>query len=185
MGIVSVGTAQGAGVRPQDRAHHPAVGHLQDVRAKYFLRGAVISTEDADFGLLLAPGSRFAHFPLHAKQVETRKAPSKTHIPLRELDAELVMEGPQDGEGLFQIQEGGRRGASGRAAALEVPSLSSATDDARTRRRVIQTQGGFQRLSDGVGIWMQTQLIALRNQSRQSKIVIPEIKSVVIRAARI
>lgn len=185
MGIVPVGTAQGAGISPQDRAHDPAVRSLQDVRAVHLLRRPVISAEDADFGLLLASGSGFAHLSLHAEQVETREAPTEAHFSLR-LDAELVLEGAQDRETLLQVQDGGRRGAPGRAAAVHVSALSNAARDyARTRRGIIQTQSRFQGLGDGVWVLGHAELIILRNQRRQSEIVVPEIKRVVIRAARV
>lgn len=186
MGIVPVGTAKGAGISPQNRAHNPAVRSLQDVGAVHLLGRSVISAEDADFGLLFAPGSGFAHLPLHTEQIEPREASTKAHLPLRQLDAELVLEGAQYWETLFQVQDGGRRGAPGRAAAVQVPALSNAARDyARTRRGIVQAQGRFQGLGDGVGILGHAELIILRNQRRQPEIVVPEIKSIVIWAARI
>lgn len=183
MSIVPVGTAKGTGVSPQNRAHNPAVRSLQDVRAVHLLRRTVISAEDADFGLLLAPGSGFAHLPLHAEQIEPREAPTKAHLSLR---LELVLEGAQYRETLLQVQDGGRRGAPGRAAAVHVPALSNAARDyARTRRGIVQAQGRFQGLGDGVGVLGHAELIILRNQRRQPEIVVPEIKSIVIWAARI
>lgn len=186
MGIVPIGTAKGAGISPQNRAHDPAVRGLQDVGAVHLLWRSVISAEDADFGLLFAPGSGFAHLPLHAEQVEPREAATKTHLPLGQLDAELVLEGAQYREALFQVQDGGRRGAPGRAAAVQVPAVSNAARDyARTRRRIVQAQGRFQGLGDGVGVLGHAELIILRDQRRQPEIVVPEIKSIVIWAARV
>lgn len=186
MRIVPVGTAQGTGVSPQNRAHDPAVRSLQDVRAVHLLGRAVISAEDADFGLLLAPGGGFAHLPLHAEQVEPGEAPAEARIPLRQLHAELVLEGAEYREPLLQLQDGGRRGAPGRAAAVQVTALPNAARDyARTRRGIVQAQGGFKGLGDGVGVLGHAQLVVLRDQRRQPKIVVPEIKSIVIRAARI
>lgn len=185
MGIVPVGTAKGTGISPQNRAHNPAVRSLQDVRAVHLLRRSVISAEDADFGLLLAPGSGFAHLSLHTEQIEPREASTKAHLSLR-LDAELVLEGAQYRETLLQVQDGGRWGAPGRTAAVHVPALSNAARDyARTRRGIVQAQGRFQGLGDGVGILGHAELIILRNQRRQPEIVVPEIKSIVIWAARI
>lgn len=185
MGIVPVGTAKGAGISPQNRTHDPAVRSLQDVGAIHLLGGSVISAEDADFGLLLAPGSGFAHLPLHAEQIEPREAPTKAHLSLR-LDAELVLEGAQYRETLLQVQDGGRRGAPGRAAAVHVPALSNAARDyARTRRGIVQAEGRFQGLGDGVWVLGHAELVIIRNQGRQSEIVVPEIKSVIIRAARV
>lgn len=185
MGIVPVGTAQGTSVSPQDRAHDPPVRSLQDVRAVHLLGSSVISAEDADFGLLLASRSGFAHLPLHAEQIEPREAPPEAHLSLR-LDAELVLEGAQYRETLLQVQDGGRRGAPGRAAAVHVPALSNAARDyARTRRGIVQAQGRFQGLGDGVGVLGHAELIILRNQRRQPEIVVPEIKSIVIWAARV
>lgn len=186
MGIVPVGTAKGAGVSSQNRAHNPAVRSLQDVGAVHLLRSSVISAEDADFGLLLAPGGGFAHLPLHAEQIEPGEAPPEAHLSLRQLDAELVLEGAQYRETLLQVQDGGRRGAPGRAAAVQVPALSNAARDyARTRRGIVQAQGRFQGLGDGVGVLGHAELIILRNQRRQPEIVVPEIKSIVIWAARV
>lgn len=183
MGIVPVGAAQGTGISPQDGTHHPAVRSLQDVRAVHLLRRAVVSAEDADFGLLLAPGSGFAHLPLHAEQIESREAPAKGHLSLR---LELVLEGAQNRETLLQVQDGGWRGAPGRAAAVHVPALPNAARDyARTRRGIVQAQGRFQRLGDGVGVLGHAELIILRDQRSQPEIVVPEIKSIVIWAARI
>lgn len=185
MGIVPVGTAKRAGVSPQNRAHNPAVRSLQDVRAVHLLRRSVISAEDADFGLLLAPGSGFAHLPLHAEQIEPRE-PSEAHLSLRQLDAELVLERAQYRETLFQVKDGGWRGAPGRAAAVQVPALSNAACDyARTRRGIVQAQGRFQGLGDGVWVLGHAEFIIFRNQRRQPEIVVPEIKSIVIWAARI
>lgn len=186
MGIVPVGTAQGTGISPQNRAHNPSVRGLQDVGAVHLLGRSVISAEDADFGLLLAPGSGFAHLPLHAEQIKPGEAPTEAHFALGQLDAELVLEGAQYREALFQVQDGGRRGAPGRAAAVQVPAFPNAARDyARTRRGIIQAQGRLQWLGDGVGILRHAELIILRNQSRQPQIVIPEIESIVIGAARI
>lgn len=185
MGIVPVGTAEGTSISPQNRAHNPAVRSLQDVRAVHLLRRTVISAEDADFGLLFAPGRGFAHLPLHAEQIEPREAPPKAHLSLR-LDAELVLEGAQNRETLLQVQDGGRRRAPGRAAAVHVPALPNAARDyARTRRGIVQAQGRFQGLGDGVGVLGHAELIILRDQRRQPEIVVPEIKSIVIWAARI
>lgn len=154
--------------------------------AVHLLGRSVVSAEDADFGLLLAPGSGFSHLPLHAEQVETREAAAKAHLSLRQLDTELVLERAQYRETLFQVQDGGRRRAPRRAATLQVPALSNAARDyARTRRGIVQTQGRFQGLSDGVGVLGHAELIILRNQRRQPEIVVPEIKSIVIWAARI
>lgn len=186
MGIVPVGTAQGTGISPQNRAHNPSVRGLQDVGAVHLLWRTVISAEDADFGLLLAPGSGFAHLPLHAEQIEPGEAPTEAHFALRQLDAELVLEGAQYRETLFQVQDGGRWGTPGRAATVQVPAFPNAARDyARTRRGIIQAQGRLQWLGDGVGILRHAELIILRNQSRQPQIVIPEIESIVIGAARI
>lgn len=192
MGIVPVGTAQGAGISPQNRAHHPAVRGLQDVGAVHLLRRSVIPAEDADFGLLLAPGRGFAaHLPLHAEQIKPREAPTETchHLPLRrQLDAaELALEGAQYRETLLQVQDGGRRGAPGRAAAVQVPAVSNhaARDYARTRRGIVQAQGRLQGLGDRVGVLGHAQLVVLRDQRRQPQIVVPEIESVVIWAARV
>lgn len=185
MGIVPVGTAEGTGISPENRAHDPAVRSLQDVRAVHLLGRSVISAEDADFGLLLAPGSGFAHLPLHAEQIEAREAPAKAHLSLR-LDAELALEGAQYRETLLQVQDGGRRGTPGRAAAVHVPALSSAARDyARTGRRIVQAQRRLQGLGDGVGVLGHAELVILRNQRRQPEIVVPEIKSIVIWVARI
>lgn len=60
-----------------------------------------------------------------------------------------------------------------------------ARDYARTRRGIVQAQGGFQGLGDGVGVLGHVELVVLRNQRRQPEIVVPEIKSIVIWAARI
>lgn len=186
MGIVPVGTAQGAGVSPQNRAHHPPIRGLQDVGAVHLLWCSVISAEDADFGLLLAPGGGFTHLPLHAEQVEPGEAPAETHLSLRQLHPELAVEGAQYGETLLQVQDGGRRGASRRAAAVQVPVFSNSSRDyARTRRGVIQTQRGFQGLCDGVGILRHAELIILRHQRGEPEIVVPKIKSVVVGVARV
>lgn len=139
MGIVPVGTAQGASISPQNRAHNPAIRSLQDVGPEHFFGRSVISAEDADFGLLFAPGHGFAHLLLHAKQIKPREATAETHLPLRQLDTELVLEGAQDVETFFQVQDGGRRGTPGRAATVQVAALS----DARTRRGIVQAQGRF------------------------------------------
>lgn len=186
MGIVPVGTAQGAGVSPQNRAHDPAVRSLQDVRAVHLLGCPVISAEDADFGLLLAPGGGFAHLPLHAEQIEPSEAPAEAHLSLRQLHAELVLEGAQYRETLFQVQDGSRRGAPGRAAAVQVTALPNAARDyARTRRGIVQAQGRFKGLGDGVWVLGDAELIILRDQRRQPEIVVPEIKGIVVGAARI
>jgi len=139
MGIVPVGTAKGTGISPQNRAYNPAVRSLQDVGTEHLLWRSVISAEDADFGLLFAPGSGFAHLPLHAEQIKPREAATETHLPLRQLDTELILEGAQDRETLLQVQDGGRRGAPGWAAAVQVPALSNA----RTRWGIVQAQGRF------------------------------------------
>lgn len=164
MRIVPVGAAQGTRVRPQNRAHDPPVGRLQHVRAVHLLRRAVISAEDAYFGLLLAPGGGFAHLALHAEQIEPGEAPAEAHrLPLRQVDAQLVLERAQDREALLQVQDGGRRrGASGRAAAVQVPAVPDAARDyARTRRGVVQAQGRLQRLGDGVGVLGDAELVVV------------------------
>lgn len=104
MGIVPVGTAKGAGISPQNRAHHPAVRGLQDVGAVHLLGRSVISAEDANFGLLFAPGGGFTHLLLHAEQIKPREAPTEPRLPLRQLDPELVLERAQYGEAFFQVQ---------------------------------------------------------------------------------
>lgn len=186
MSIVPVGTAKGAGISPQNRAHNPAVRSLQDVGAVHLLGRSVISAEDADFRLLFGSGSGFAHLLLHAEHIEPSEVPTKTHLPLRQLDAELILEGAQYRETLFQVQDGSWWGAPGRAATIQVPAFSNGTRDyARTRRGIVQAQSRFQGLGDGVGILGHAELVILRNQSRQPKIVVPEIKSIVIWAARI
>lgn len=129
MSIVPVGTAKGAGISPQNRAHNPAVRSLQDVGAVHLFGRSVISTEDADFGLLFASGSGFAHLLLHAEQIEPSEAPTKAHLPLRQLDAELVLEGAQYREALFQVQDGSWWGAPGRAATIQVPAFSNGARD--------------------------------------------------------
>lgn len=183
MGIVPVGAAQGAGISPQDGTHHPAVRGLQHVRAVHLLGRAVVSAEHADFGLLLAPGRGFAHLPLHAEQVEAREAPAEGRLSL---GLQLVLEGAEDGEALLQVQDGGGRGAPGRAAAVHVAAVpDAARDDARTRRGVVQAQGRLQGLGDGVGVLGHAELIILGDQRSQAEIVVPEIKSIVIWAARV
>lgn len=185
MSIVAVGTAEGTSVSPQNRAHDPAVRSLQDVRAVHLLRRTVISAKDADFGLLFAPGRGFAHLPLHAEQIEPREVPPKAHLSLG-LDAQVVLEGAQNGETLFQVQDRGGRRAPWRATTVQVPALPNAARDyARTGRGIVQAQGRFQGLGDGVGILGHAELIILRDQRRQPEIVVPEIKSIVIWTARI
>lgn len=185
MGIVPVGTAKGTCISSENRAHNPAVWGLQDVRAIHLFGSSVVSAEDADFGLLFAPGSRLAYLPLHAEQIEPREAPTETHLSLR-LDVELVLEWAEDRETLLQVQDGGRRWAPGRAAAVHVPALPNAARDyARTRRGIVQTQSRLQGLGDGVGVLRHAELVILRDQRRQPEIVVPEIKSIVIWAARV
>lgn len=185
MGIVPVGTAKGTCIRSENRAYNPAVWGLQDVRAIHLFGSSVISAEDADFGLLLAPGSRLAYLSLHAEQIEPREAPTETHLSLR-LDVELVLERAKDRETLLQVQDGGRRWAPGRAAAVHVSALPNAARDyAWTRRGIVQTQSRLQGLGDGVGVLRHAELVILRDQCRQPEIVVPEIKSIVIWAARV
>lgn len=185
MGIVPVGTAKGTCISSENRAHNPAVWCLQDVRAIDLFRSAVISAEDADFGLLFAPGSRLAYLPLHAEKIEPREVPTETHLSLR-LDVELILEWAEDRETLLQVQEGGRRWAPGRAAAVHVPALPNAARDyAWTRRGIVQTQSRLQGLGDGVWVLRHAELVILRHQRRQPEIVVPEIKSIVIWAARV
>lgn len=185
MGIVPVGTAEGTRISSENRAHNPAVWGLQDVRAVHLFGGSVISAEDADFGLLFAPGGRFAYLPFHAEQIEPREAPTETHLSLR-LDVELVLEWAEDGETLLQVQDGGRRGAPGRAAAVQVPAFANvACDYARTRRGIVQTQSRFEGLGDRIGVLRHAELVILRDQRRQPEIVVPEIKSIVVWAARV
>lgn len=144
MGIVPVGAAKGTRISSKNWAHNPAVRGLQDVRAVHLFGRSVISAEDADFGLLLASGSRFAYLPFHAEQIEAREAPTKAHLSLG-LDVELVLERAEDRETLLQVQDGGRRWAPGRAAAVHVPTLPNAARDyARTRRGIVQTQSRLQ-----------------------------------------
>lgn len=152
------------------------------MRAEHLLRRSVIPAEHADFGLLFAPGCRFAHLPLHTKEIEPRKASTEAHLPLRQ----LAWERAEDGEALLQVQDGGWRGAPGRAAAVQVPALSGAARDyARARRGIVQTQRRFQGLGDRVRILGHVELIILRNQCRESKIVVPEIESIIVGVARI
>lgn len=185
MGIVPVGTAKGTCISSEDRAHNPSVRGLQDVRAVHLFRSPVISAEDADFGLLFVPGRGFAHLPLHPEQVEPGEAPTKAHLSLG-LHVELVLERAEDGETLLQVQDGGRGGAPGRAAAVHGTALPNAARDyARTGRGIIQTQSRLQRLGDGVGVLRHAEFVILRHQRRQPQIVVPEIKSIVIRAARV
>lgn len=66
--IVAVGTAEGAGVCPEDGAQDSAVRCLQDVGAVNLLRCAVIPTEDAHLRLRLGPLSLFAP-SVHGEQV--------------------------------------------------------------------------------------------------------------------
>lgn len=191
MCVIPVGAAQGACVRPQDGAHHPPVRGFQNVGAVNLLGRAVIPTEDADLGLLLIPRSRFSHLPLHTEQIKSREAPSDAHLPLRRGGHKptralvLVLEGTQDGETLFQVQDGngGGRRAAARVQLSSALAFTSGRDCARARRGVVQTQGSFQRLRDGVGI-LRDAVLVLRDQSGQPEIVIPKIKGVVIRVAR-
>jgi len=191
VGIVPVGTAEGTGISPQDRTHDPPVRSLQDVGTVHLLRRAVISAEDADFWLLFVPGSWLAHLPLHAKQIEPREATAAAaealHLPLgQRTDAELVLERAQDREALLQVEDGGGRGAPGRTAAVQRSALAAATRDyARTLRGIVQAQGRLQGLGDGVGVLGHAELVVFRDQRRQTQIVVPEIESVVIWAARV
>lgn len=67
-----------------------------------------------------------------------------------------------------------------------MPALTNAARDyARTRCGIVQTQGRFQGLGDGVWVLGHAELIILRDQRRQPEIVVPEIKSIVIWAARV
>lgn len=187
MRVVPVGTAQGACVRPQDRAHDPPVRGFQHVRAVHLLRSAVIPTEDADLGLLLIARGRFPHLPLHSEQVKSCKPPSYANLPLlgggQQRALVLVLEGAQDGEALLQVQDGDG-GGRGAAAGIQVSSAVAFAHYARARRAVVQAQGGFQRLRDGVGILRDAVLAVLGHQRGQAEIVIPEIKGVIVGGAR-
>lgn len=67
--VVAVGTAQRAGVCPEDGAQHSAVRGLQDVGAVNLLWCAVIPTEDAHLRFGLRPLSLFAP-SVHGEQVQ-------------------------------------------------------------------------------------------------------------------
>ncbi len=189
MRVVPVGTAQGARVRPQDRAHHPPVRGFQDVRAVHLLRRAVIPTEDADLGLLLIARHRFPHLPLHAEQIKSCKAPSDAHLPLmgggQQPSRALVLEGAQAGEALLQIQDGdgGGRGAAAGVQVSSAVAVAAGRDNARARGDVVQAQSSFQGLRDGVGILGDAVLVVLCDQRGEAEIVIPKIEGVIVGGA--
>lgn len=153
--------------------------------AVHLLGRSIIPTEDADLGFLLIPRRLLAHLSLHAEKVETGEAPSKTGFSVLLWHAgTLVLERAKNGEALFQVEDGGRRRTRGRAAAFQVSTFAAAPDNARARRRIVQAQSRFQRLRDGIGTLGRAVLV-LRDQRRETQIVVPEIECVVVRGASV
>lgn len=174
--IVSVGAAEGAGVRAQDGAQHSALGRLQDVRAVNLLRGAVVPTEHAHLGLRLAP----LRVPAPREEIQPREAaPVRGTVLLRQRGVVLV--GPE--ETFFQVVDGERGGARRRAAALAVTvtTVAAVSNYARAHRRVVQTQRGFKRLRYRVGAAQRAHGLVFGHESRQTKIIVPEIECVAVR----
>lgn len=183
--VVAVGAAQRAGVRAQDGAQHPAVRRLQDVGAVNLLRRAVIPTEDAHLRLRLAPLGQFAP-PVRGEQVEAGEAaPVRGRVSAsRRRVAGQVLVGPQQRDALPQVVDGDRRGARGRAAAVQV--CVAVPDYAGAHRRVVlQAQRRFQGLRDGVGSAGRAVDLVFGDQCRQPEVVVPKIESVVVGRARV
>lgn len=162
------------------------------MRAVHLLRRAVIPTEDADLGLLLIARGRFPHLPLHAEEIKSREAPSDAHLPLLgggqqpSRSLVLVLEGAQDGEALFQVQDGdgGGRGAAAGVQVSTAVAFAAGRDYARARGAVVQAQSGFQGLRDGVGTLGDAVLVVLGDQRGEAEIVIPKIEGVIVGGAR-
>lgn len=157
------------------------------MRAVHLLRRAVIPTEDADLWLLLVARGRFPHLPFHAEQIKSREASSDAHLPLlgggQQPPCALVLEGAQDGEALFQVQDGGGRGAAAGVQVSTAVAFAAGRDYARARRAVVQAQSGFQGLRDGVGTLGDAVLVVLGDQRGEAEIVIPKIEGVIVGGA--
>lgn len=187
--IVTVGTAEGAGVRPEDGAKHSAVRCLQDMGAVNFLWCAVIPTEDAHFWLRFAPLSLFAS-SVHGEQVEAREASlvrGGISVPQLRITSEVFV-WPEKRDALFEIIDGDRRGARGRAVAVQgsvvgvpaVPNYAGAN-----RGIVLQSQSRFKRLGYRVRAEGRTVDLIFGDKCRQPEVVVPKIKGVIIRRPRV
>ena len=183
--IVSVGTAEGAGVCPEDGAQDPPVRCLQDVGAVNFLRRAVIPTEDAHLRLGFSSLSLFAP-PVHGEQVEPGEAsPVGLWISVRQLRiTRKLLVRPEERDALLQVVDGDRRGARSRAAALQVSVAVPAVPNYAGANRgvILQAQGRFQGLGDRVGA--AGRALVLGDKCRQAEVVVPKIKGVIIRRTR-
>lgn len=187
MRIVAVGTAEGAGVCPEDGAQDSAVRCLQDMGAINFLRCAVIPTEDAHLRLRLAPLSLFAP-SVHGEQVEAGEAsPIGGRISVSQLRiTSKVFIRPEKRDALLEIVDGDRRGARGGAAALQVSvAVPSVPNYAGTNRGIVlQAQGRFKRLGYRVRAAGRAVDLIFGDKSRQAEVVVPKIKGVIIRRPR-
>lgn len=183
--IVTVGTAEGAGVRPEDGAKHSSVHCLQDMGAVNFLWCAVIPTEDAHFGLRFAPLSLFAS-SVHGEQVEAREASlvrGGISVPQLRITSEVFV-WPEKRDALFEIIDRDWRGARGRAVAVQgsvvgvpaVPNYAGAN-----RGIVLQSQSRFKRLGYRVRAEGRTVDLIFGDKCRQPEVVVPKIKGVIIR----
>lgn len=94
---------------------------------------------------------------------------------------------PEKRDALLEIIDGDRRGARGRAAAVQVSVAVPAVPNyaGANRRIILQAQSRFKGLGYRVGAAGRAVDLRFGDKCRQAEVVVPEIKGVVIRRPRV
>lgn len=94
---------------------------------------------------------------------------------------------PEEREALLEIIDGDRRGARGRAAAVQVSVAVPAVRDYAGAYRgvVLQAQGRFKGLGYRVGAAGRAVDFIFGDKCGQAEVVVPKIKGVIIGRARV
>lgn len=93
---------------------------------------------------------------------------------------------PEKRDALLEIIDGDRRGARGRAAAVQVSvAVPALPNYAGANRRIVQAQGRLKRLGYRVGATGRAVDLIFGDKCREAEVVVPKIKGVIIRRPRV